>query len=246
VKIDFKPSEDRLDLEFETIEAIEAFFTQAQDDQAFFVELESEPAQFQAVRATAIGPSLFRFRFDAEVVQTFPGAAAFRLVRWGEGRRRELSRRLAATDEEAEAAGEMSPIFRIKQMNPNQRFRLAMKGSRVERGILMRDTSPEVLAGLLSHPRVEEKEILEIVKSPYASGGILKRVGDNRKWMNNADIRLAVVKSPKTPLPLAVKHLHVLRTTELQTLAKMGNAREMLRKEALKIYLKRIGNHPGG
>ena len=68
-----------------------------------------------------------------------------------------------------------------------------------------------------------------------------KRVAENRKWMQSSDIRLAVVKSPKTPTPIAIKHLATLRTSELRVLAKMGNAREVLRREALKLYLQRTG-----
>lgn len=253
MRVDLRAQDGALELEFESREEIEAFFQEAAQTRAFLLDVESEPKQFQGFRCTASGPEGFRFDFEAEAVQTFakPGAvgAAFQLRGWTKARQLELQRKLEPAETEEEAAphpAEVSPIFRIKKMNPNQRFRLAMKGSRTERKILLRDTSPEVLAGLLSHPRIEEKEILEIVKSPYASGGILKRVADNRKWMKNADIRLAVVKSPKTPAPVAVKHLATLQTNELRTLAKMGNAREALRKEALKVYLERTGQKGGG
>ena len=239
----------KLLLQFSDREEIDAFFLKASEDQAFFLDLDQEPDQFQSFRCTAIGPGGFHFGFDAEVIQIFPSpngaGATFELRKWSEGNLKEIERRLGTgSDEEEEEnrhPSDVSPIHRLRKMNPNQRFRLAMKASRVERGILVRDTNPEVLAGLLSHPRIEEKEIHEILTSPYASGAIFKRVADNRKWMHNADIRLAVVKSPKTPMPLAIKHLATLRTSELRVLAKMGNAREALRKEALKIYLKRTG-----
>ncbi|MDX1383780.1 MAG: hypothetical protein R3190_09075 [Thermoanaerobaculia bacterium] len=250
MEVDYQPKEGGIELRFEDREGVERFFDEAAETEAFFLDLPGEPRQYQVFRCSVQHGERFRFSFEAEVVQVFPRGdvtgVAFHLKSWNAAKTKELQRLLAAADSDEELGPEVSPIFKIKKMNPNQRFRLAMKASRVERGILLRDTSPEVLAGLLSHPRIEEKEVLEIVKSPYASGGILKRVGDNRKWMHNADIRLAVVKSPKTPTPLAIKHLPTLRTSELRTLAKMGNAREALRKEALKVYLARMGQGSGG
>jgi hypothetical protein len=169
--------------------------------------------------------------------------AAFQLRSWNESKTRELERRLtalAAAADQGEQAG-TSPIFRLKTMNPKQKALHAMKASRAERAILLRDHNAEVLNALLNHPRIEELEVLEVVKSPHNNSAIMKRVADNKKWMGNQDIRIAVVRNPKTPTPLAIKHLATLPVTELQTLAKMGNAREVLRKEALKLYLAKRG-----
>jgi hypothetical protein len=244
-----KPDAGALQLEFDDGDEIERFFVDAASNQGFFLDLEQPPRQYQTFQCTASGPDSFRFAFEAEAIQVFPRAggvgAAFQLRSWTELKERELARRLASlTTEEGVDAGEqagVSPIFKIKTLNPKQKARLAMSGSRSERQILMRDHNSEVLAALLNHPRVEEAEILEVVKSPHSTGAIMKRVADNKKWMQNADIRVAVVRSPKTPTPLAIKYLSTLPTSELQTLAKMGNAREVLRKEALKIYLQRMG-----
>ena len=129
-------------------------------------------------------------------------------------------------------------MFRIKTMNPNERFRLALRGNRTERAILLRDTSPQVLLGLLSHPQLETKEVLEIVKSNFASGAIMERVAKNRQWLLHPDIPATIVKSPKTPAPVALKLIDILRKSDLQKLAK-GAPRENVRKAALKLYEKR-------
>ena len=128
-------------------------------------------------------------------------------------------------------------------MKPPERFRLAVSAARVERQLLVRDTSPQVLLGLLSNPRIEESDVLEIVKSPYSSAGTMNRIADSRKWMANREIRLAIVRSPKTPSPAAIKLLPTLPTEDLRMLSKMGNAREVLRKAALGLYLQRTSRH---
>ena len=239
-----QPDHGALLLEFDAPDEIEAFFGEAARNQGFFLDLAQPPRQYQAFQCTASGPDGFRFVFEAEAIQVFPResgvGAAFQLRSWTDLKERELERRLAAVAEDAGEQTGVSPIFRIKTMNPKQKALLAMKASRSERQILLRDHNAEVLAALLNHPRIEEAEVLEIVKSPHTTGATMKRVADNKKWMQNADIRVVVVRSPKTPTPLAIKYLSTLPTPELQTLAKMGNAREVLRKEALKIYLQRI------
>ena len=74
----------------------------------------------------------------------------------------------------------------------------------------------------------------------------MQRVAENRKWMANPELRLAIVRSTKTSFTLAQKLLPNLRTEHLRKLAKMGNAREILRKAALRIYLERSSKRPYG
>lgn len=234
-------SEDALTLAFESLEEARSFFEKTREQAGFFAELPRllEFRDRLTVSATAPG---FELSFTAEVVQVFPVAGAFgtgfQLVDWDESLQQELERRLRGEARESEM--DTSPMFRIKKMNPNERFRLALKANRTERAILLRDTSPQVLVGLLSHPQIETKEVVEILKSNYATAGIMERVAKNRQWMSHPEIPGLIVSSPKTPQPLAIQLLDLLRTPQLQKLAKSG-VREGLRKAALKTYLKRIG-----
>ena len=222
--------------------AVKKFFDDARQQSGFFLQLEQELDQFQRFTVTVSAPG-FRFRCEAEVVQIFPSGGsfgtAFQLCDWTPSKNRELDRKLRGPEEDEDP--NTSPMFRIKKMDVNQRFRLATKASRTERQILIRDPSPQVLLGLLAHPRIEDKEVRAIVDSSIATPAIMKRVAGNRKWMSNSEIQLAVVRSPKTPPPIAIQLLPSLRTPDLQVLAKGSAARENVRKAALKIYLQRIG-----
>lgn len=265
MKIILNPDDEVLQLAFTTPEEAGAFFAEAQQQQGFFLHLGHKLKQFTRLRIEASAPPAFAFSCQAEVVQLFPGpgtfGTAFQLRGWDGEQDEALSRALAGQDAAPAGEGEAdpddaadsgrepsefdrSPIFRIKAMKQNDRFRLATKASRTERQILLRDTAPQVLLGLLAHPRLEDKEVLEIVKSSHASSGVMQRIADSRKWMMNPEIRFAVVRSPKTPPQKAIKHLDSLRTRELRVMAKIGSAREVVRRAALRIYLKRTGNHP--
>ncbi len=253
MKATLQAAENLVTLEFGAVSDVEAFFNECKEQTGFFLQLDRELKQYQKLTFTATSPPRFEFSFEAEVLQVFPGSGghgtAFRLC-WQPGQSQELDRKLKGRPArgvaekgvaQADHASNQSPLFKIKNMNPNERFILATKASRTERQILLRDTSPHVLLGLLSHPRLENKEVLELVKSTHATGAMMDRVAGNRKWMSNPEIQLAVVKNPKTSPPLAIKLLETLRVPDLRKMAKSAAVREQVRRAALRVYLKRTG-----
>lgn len=239
-------AEDAATLEFGAVSEVEKFFDDVKAQAGFYIQLNRELKQYQKLTFTAIAPPRFEFTFEAEVIQVVPGHAgwgtAFQLC-WHPGQSEELDRKLKgrATRGKPEDASVNSPLFKIRNMNPNERFLLATKASRTERQILLRDTSPQVLLGLLAHPRLETKEVLELVKSTHATGAMMDRVAGNRKWMSNPEVQIAIVKSPKTSPPLAIKLLDTTRTQDLRMLARSSSVREQVRRAALRVYLKRTG-----
>jgi hypothetical protein len=245
-------------LRFAEASEVSPFFADARSQGGFLLELDKTLKLYAAVPfEVAVGDADHAagldFSFEATVIQSFPAAAgsraAFQLNDWNQARQMELARKLTAVQSAGANDGPRPPGassnpelpgFRIRDMNVSERMRLATQAGRVERQVLLRDVSPQVLMGLLNNPRVEDKELLELVKSTYVTGAILKRVAGNRRWVSNLEIRTAIVRNPKTPTPLAVRLLEGLRTPDLGTLAKGGAAREPLRRAALSLYLKRV------
>lgn len=136
-----------------------------------------------------------------------------------------------------------SPMHRIRTMNPNQRTVLARKADRVERQILLNDTSPQVLQALLANPRIEGKDVLRMVKSTHAAAPMLKRIAEDPRWGKNQEILAVIAKNPKTPAPQAVRLVEKLRTSDLRWMAKMSSGvRETVRRAALREYLRRTGS----
>lgn len=235
-----------LAIDFASTDDAERFFAEAREHVGFFVELSRQLEFRQRLTVRAVAPGGFEFELAAEAVQVFPVSGGFgtgfQLVDWSDERAAELERRLEGEEPEL-SESQLSPMFKIKNMNPTERFILATKASRVERQILIRDTSPQVLLGLLQHPRIEPKEVIEILKSNFATGAIMEHVARNHQWMQNPEIPALIAKCPKTPQPLAIQLLELLRTPDLRQMAKSSGLREGVRKGALKVYTKRIGKH---
>jgi len=218
----------------------------------FMLGISAKPEPFAVYTIVLEADGEFRFDFQAQVVQIFDQgsaglAAAFQLEHWSKAKDDELTRKLraeAGSQGDAEDEGELrgkAPIYRIKSMNTSEKLRLAMQADRAERQILCRDSSPQVLLGLLANPRIEASDVLQIVKSNHASAGVLQRVAKDRRWMTNSEIQTAIVRNPKTPTPIAIQLLETVPTRELQSMAKMGALRETVRRAAFRAYTKRKG-----
>ena len=83
----------------------------------------------------------------------------------------------AAKDEDAQTT-----LQRIAAMNVAQRVGLAMKGSREERAILIRDSNKIVSVAVLSSPKMTESEIESIAKMSSISEEILRIIANSRAW----------------------------------------------------------------
>lgn len=260
-----------LGLTFSGQEEREAFYREAAAARAFLLKLTWEPrvGSEWTVRCEGTLELLARVVRLYDTVGAFVGVA-FEILSWSDEIEVELRR--AAGEEEVpsapEGAGEAgddagedelaeeeegeegehsgaSAIHRIRAMNVSQRAMLAMKGDRTERRILLRDGSAQVLQGLLTNPRIEPKEILQLVKSTHVTAAILQRVAGDARWGKNLEVVTAVSRHPQTPSPLAIGLLERLRTPDLRLMSKMsGGLRENVRRAALREYLKRTSREP--
>ncbi len=241
----FDADEQRLDLRFDSEEEMLSYLAKAKARGLFLIRLPEVP-QTQGRVAVRLRGGEAETSVDAEVRQVFRSGAtehgiALRPLN-------EIQEPRDAAEPEAGPAAEPDPSPRsemtgasialeIRRMNVSQRMRLASKAGRLERQILLRDNSPQVLMGLLANPRIDETEVRDLVRSPHAASGVLQHVAKDRRWSSNYEVRLALIRNPKTPTPLAQRLLTTLRKPDLQTLAKSSNVREAIKSAALRLYL---------
>lgn len=256
MRAEINREQSRLTVSFEEPKTPEDFLAEVRSSGGFLVVLDRELPQFGKLAVALLIDEKDLPAFEATVAQVFPGQqgsfqTAFLVEDWSEANERSLRKQLLATtgnqtaaDEEPET-GEMqgvAAVHRIQQMNPGQKARLANRADRSERQVLLRDSSAQVLQGLLANPRIEAKEVLQIVRSTHANGGLLQRIVGDGRWGKNQEILAAAVRNPKTPTPLATRLVDKLRTSDLRPMAKMsGGVKEVIRRAALREYMKRTG-----
>ncbi|MGH9348211.1 MAG: hypothetical protein ACRD26_13210, partial [Vicinamibacterales bacterium] len=133
-------------------------------------------------------------------------------------------------DEERKA----SVTQKIASLTVAQRMNLALKGTREERSILVRDPNKLVSTAVLSSPKMTESEIEAIAKMASVSEDILRIIGHNRAWLKNYNVMLALVRNPKAPVALSMNLLNRLNEKDLRQLSINRNVAEILRVTARK------------
>lgn len=130
-----------------------------------------------------------------------------------------------APDDEPGPPGPLSE--RLKKMTVNEKMQLALGGSRDERAALFRDVNKTLHLLVLKNPRIGLDEVQAASKLPQLSPDALKMIADHREWGSNPTICAALVRNPKTPVPLALRALDKVPMTELKAIAK-GGARDAI------------------
>ncbi len=140
----------------------------------------------------------------------------------------------AGADEPAPEADERedSILQRLAAMTIAQRISRAMKGSREERAILVRDPNRIVTAAVLSSPKMNDTEIAGIARMGSVSEDVLRTIAANRAWLKNYSVTLALIKNAKTPVAISMNLLSRLNDRDLRTLSTDRNIPDVLRVTA--------------
>lgn len=129
---------------------------------------------------------------------------------------------------------EKSAVQRIAALNVAQRIALAMKGSREERGILIRDPNKIVGVAVLSSPKMTDTEVESIAKMASISDELLRIIANTRAWVKNYGTVLALTKNPKTPVALSMNLLSRLSEKDIRLISADRNVPDVLRLTARK------------
>ncbi|NOT28314.1 MAG: hypothetical protein HOP16_19715 [Acidobacteria bacterium] len=135
-----------------------------------------------------------------------------------------------AGEETAERAQGL--LDKLAAMNPAQRMSRAMKGTREERTILIRDPNKIVAVAVLSSPKLSEAEVEAIAKMTNVSDEILRIVGNTRAWMKSYRIMSALTRNPKTPQALALNLLSRLQEKDVKMIVTDRNIPDAVRTAA--------------
>jgi hypothetical protein len=137
-------------------------------------------------------------------------------------------------DAETDEQRQQSVTQRLASMTVAQRMGVAMKGSREERAILIRDPNKLVSTSVLSSPKLTETEVEAIAKMTNVGEEILRIVGSNRAWVKNYNVVLALARNPKTPVAMSMNLLNRLNDKDLRQISTNRNVPEVLRVTARK------------
>jgi len=136
----------------------------------------------------------------------------------------------------------VSMIRRLMLMNTRDRMKLAMKGDREARTILVRDSNRVVSTGVINNPRITEQEVENIAAMRTVSDEILRLISMNRVWARSYSIIHNLARNPRTPIPTVLNVLQRIRTKDLKNLSQNRNVSETVRRQALRLVGVRTGD----
>jgi hypothetical protein len=127
----------------------------------------------------------------------------------------------------------------IVHMKVGERVKLALKGNRDARMILIRDPNRLIQRFVLQNPRITDEEVQMMARNRNLDTDLLRLIGDHKYWPRNYQIKLALVTNPKTPLAIALRFVSGLMERDIRFLAKSKNISATIATQARRLVIQR-------
>jgi hypothetical protein len=140
-----------------------------------------------------------------------------------------------------QAAERVSVLQRIARLTVGERVQLAMKGSREERFVLIRDGARVVSCAVLESPKLTESEIEMFASMKNLQEVVLRTITMKRKFMKMYGVIRALVNNPKTPIDVSLPLMNHLLANDLKSLSFNKNVPDTVRTLALRRFNQKTG-----
>ncbi len=127
---------------------------------------------------------------------------------------------------------------RLKNATTAEKMQIALHGTKEERGLILRDGNRLLHQYVVRNPKIQLDEIAHVAGLRTMAPELLAFIASRREWAQRPEVALALVRNPKTPVPLAVKLVDHVPMQHLRQLAKAGAAKAPIQKAARKKVLR--------
>lgn len=129
---------------------------------------------------------------------------------------------------------------KINGLDVKGRIQLALKGSKEERSILIRDGTKVVALAVLEAPKLSDGEVEKYALQKNVLEAVLRQIPMKRRFMKNYIVVRNLVANPRTPLDLGLGLMKHLLTQDLKNISANKEISETVRKLALKMYKQKL------
>ncbi len=114
-----------------------------------------------------------------------------------------------------------APIVQKKEaLSLQEKMAIAISCDRDLRFQLLRDGNKQLHPLVLKNPRIVLEEVMWAAKLPTLNPEALKLIADHPEWGQNPAVAAALVRNPRTPVPVAVRLMPRLAIGELRAIAR--------------------------
>jgi len=133
-----------------------------------------------------------------------------------------------------------STLQKIAKLDIRGRITLAMRGSKEDRSILIRDSTKLVAVAVLESPKVSDGEVEAFALQKNVLEAVLRAIPMKRRFAKNYNITRNLVQNPRTPLDLSLGLMKGLLTHDLKNLSGNKEVSDTIRKLALRMFKQRM------
>jgi len=133
-----------------------------------------------------------------------------------------------------------STLQKIAKLDVKGRIALAVRGSKEERSILIRDGTKLVALAVLESPKVSDGEVENFAQQKNVLEAVLRAIPLKRRFVKNYNIIRNLVFNPRTPLDLSLGLMKNLLVHDLKNLSGNKEVADTIRKLALRMFKQRM------
>jgi len=124
---------------------------------------------------------------------------------------------------------------KINKMNMAEKIKLALKGNKTARMLLIRDPNKQVSLNVLKNPKITEQEIEFILKNKATGEHIIREVARTNTFIKDYNTLRDIVFHPKTPLNISMSFINRLFAADLEKLSKSRDVPANLKNQAIRL-----------
>jgi hypothetical protein len=133
-----------------------------------------------------------------------------------------------------------STLQKIAKLDVKGRIALAVRGSKEERSILIRDGTKLVALSVLESPKVSDGEVENFAQQKNVLEAVLRAIPMKRRFAKNYTIVRNLVFNPRTPLDLSLGLMKNLLVHDLKNLSGNKEVADTIRKLALRMFKQKM------
>lgn len=133
-----------------------------------------------------------------------------------------------------------SALQKIAKLDVKGRINLAVKGSKEERSILIRDGTKIVALAVLESPKVTDGEVEKFASQKNVLEAVLRAIPMKRRFMKLYPVVRNLTFNPRTPIDVSLGLIKNLLTQDLRHLAGNKEVSDTVRKLALKMFRQKL------
>ena len=131
-------------------------------------------------------------------------------------------------------------LQKINSLDVKGRIQLALKGTKEERSLLIRDGTKVVALAVLEAPKLSDGEVEKFASQKNVLEAVLRQIPLKRRFMKNYKIVRNLVANPRTPLDLGLALMKNLLVADLKHLSGNKEVSETIRNLAGKMYKQKM------